>query len=622
MQRKKERKGTKNRAQFRTVLASCLAVFCLAMAVRVPVLMTIAKSPFFNHPIIDAEYHDAWAQCLASDKISDGQKEFLRQPYFKPPLYPYLLSSWYRLFGRTLWHVKVAQAVLGALGCLLIFLITRKIFGIAPAWIAAVLGAVYWPWIFFDAWLLNTELVVFLDLTTAWLLLRYVENRSKWCLAAAGLTTGLSAITWPTGLLVGVSLVLWMGCIALKRLPGQRRIALVAQFLILAAVPVLFVAARNYIVGQDRVLISYNGGINLYTGSRPEADGISAVPTGIEWERFLRETDQAGIVQPSAVSQYWTCKTWEHIKESPSRYTALTLKRAVLFFNKAEPRNNIAQAYFLEQVPWLRALAGFGLVGSLWFLGLGLWLITLSKSKRKATPLVIGGWLCLAFVGARWAGVLPFFVCDRFRIAAVPFMLPFAGYAVTGFWWLLREKRNRVLALAIAILAGAGVFVNVDWFQIEKRDFSREHFFLGKIFLEQGDIERGERQLLAAIDEGENADAWVMLSYLRLQRGDFSGAENAARECLGLAPDTPSALNNLSSALLALDQAEAALPFAEEAVRLDPRRALYHLTRANILIKLKRVQDARHDLEMVRELPITSAEYELYRRLAGLVDVK
>ena len=588
------------------------------MAVRVAVLVTLAQSPFFHHPVIDAEHHDAWARSLAADNVSDAQREFLKLPYFKSPMYPLLLGVWYRLFGRVLWAVKAAQGVLGALGCVYVFLITRKLFGGAAGYVAGVAAAIYWPWIFFDAWLLNTELVIFLDLSAAWLLLGFAERRTLWRPVAAGFIMGFSAVTWPTGVLLGAAAVLWMTVIALRGHPWRKRIQPAVLFVAMAALPVLTVTVRNRIVGKDWVLISSNGGINFYTGTRPEADGLAAVPTGLAWQRLVRETDQAGITKPSEVSRYWFRRGWQNVKSDPARNAYLTVKRACVFFSRAEPRNNIAQAYFLRRSPWLRLLPGFALVGPLWFLGLGTWLVMLKRRERAGPLFAAGGWLCIAFVGIRWFAVLPFFVCDRFRVVAVPFMLPFVGVALAALWRTCRERRGRDLAAALAVLIAAGVFVNVDWFDARQKDLSREEFFLGLILLGQGDREAAERQLLAALDEREDADAWVVLSHLRIQQQAYAGAAEAARKCLTLAPDAAAAHNNLCRALLELDHPVEALGHADEAVRLEPKRVMSRLNRAAILLRLGRTDEARRDLHAAGLGHMTPSEYALYRHLMRL----
>ena len=469
--------------------------------------------------------------------------------------------------------------------------------------------------------MLNTEMVIFLDLWAAWVLLGYMRHPVSWRPAVAGGLIGLSAVSWPTGLLVAGVLVLWALLVALRGRRWGKRLAPLCLFIALAAVPVLIVAVRNRVVGKDWVLISANGGINFYTGSRPQSDGVSAVPTGIEWEQLIRETNRAGITKPSEVSRYWFGKGWENIKAAPARTARLTLKRAALFFNAAEPRNNIAQAHFLGEYPWLRSLPGFGLIGPLWFLGLGVWAAAI-KLKWKRTDgalFAVGGAMCLAFAAARWVSVLPFFVCDRFRVVAVPFMLPFAGLAVVWVWDRLGRKCVRDLAGALAVLALTGVFVNVDWFDAQPGDFAREHFFLGRIALQEGDVAGCERELLVSLDQRESADAWLMLSVLRVQRGDFSSGAEAAAECLALVPDVPSAHGNRAAALLELGQAQAALPHADEAVRLDPKVARYRLMRATIHIRLGHLGKARGDLEAARYLHGNPAERALYQQLMRLV---
>ena len=596
------------------LVGRCVAVFVAALAVRILVLITLAQSPFFAHPVVDAQYHDGWARSLAADQLADTQKDFLRQPYFKPPFYAWVLGAWYRVFGRVLWQVKTMQAVLGALGCVAVYLMTLRLFGSFAAWGAAGLAALYWPWIFFDAWLLNTELVIFLDLSAALLLLTYSDQRRAWLLVPAGLLMGCSAITWPTGLLISAGVAAWLVWLVLSDWPMKRRWLTAAVFLAAAALPVLGVALRNGVVGGDRVLISSNGGVNLYTGARPEADGLSAVPTGLEWERLVRETAQRGIEKPSACSRYWAGRAIGEMAASPWRNFKLTVKRAVAFFNRAEPRNNLSQAWFLEQSPWLRVLPGFALLGPLWFAGLAVWVARLRITERRK-PFVVGAALCLAFVAARWVSVWPFFVCDRFRVVAVPFMLPFAGLAMAGLLHThgRRFGRGHVLIAALA----AAFFVIPDWCGAQRPDFSREHLFLGRLAALEGRLNEAESELRESLSIRSNADAWVVLSHVRMGRGDYAGAVAAAHECLELMPDAASAHSNCAASLLKLNDAAEALAHADEAVRLEPKKAAYRLNRAATLIQLGRMDKAQEDLRFVRTVPVTPAEVALYRHLCA-----
>ena len=98
------------------------------------------------------------------------------------------------------------------------------------------------------------------------------------------------------------------------------------------------------------------------------------MPTGVEWQRLMREAPPDSGMSASQVSQYWFGRGWANVKAAPGRNARLTLKRAAVFFNGAEPRNNLAQNYFLKEYPWLNLLADFRVMGPFWFAGLGWWI--------------------------------------------------------------------------------------------------------------------------------------------------------------------------------------------------------------------------------------------------------
>lgn len=586
-------------------------IFTCGLTVRLAVLLILAPSPFFNNPIIDAEYHDAWARVLATDRPDAVQRQFLEQAYFKPPLYPLLLGGWYAAFGRTLWHVKVAQAVLGAAGCVLVLVITRRLFGFATAVIAAGAAVLYRPWIFFDAWLLNTELAVFLYLAAATALIGLPARPRRWLAAVGGALTGLAAIAWPAALLLIPALGAWVW----RTWPAARtRARAAATFLIAAALPVAAVAARNLVIGDDLVLISANAGINFYTGNRPGADGVSAVPTGLKWERLNREARRAGVTKASAASRYWFRRGWQAVLAAPGRTAGLVAKKAAVFFNAAEPRNNIAQDYFCARHWPLRGLLGFGIVGPVALAGL--WAGLRRADRRGAHDGArAGAVLCLIFAGAALVSVLPFFVADRYRLLAVPLLLPFAGLACVRLWNAGRHRHWKAVSAYAAALAGLAVVVNVDWFNVRPRHFGPEHFHLGRIAQRRGDMASASLEFARSLDLSPTADAWVCQSATLRWRRLHPAAADAARACLLLAPDAPEGHYNLGAALLGMNRPAEALDPLTRAIELAPDNVLFVLDRARALLDLGRKDDARKDLRRASQLPMTAPLVRQYRVL-------
>jgi len=80
-----------------------VALFVLAFAIRCIYVLQLRASPYFDHETMDAGYHDAWAKAIAS-----GQT-FVEGPYFRAPLYAWLLAGLYKLTGtKPAWVRSVA----------------------------------------------------------------------------------------------------------------------------------------------------------------------------------------------------------------------------------------------------------------------------------------------------------------------------------------------------------------------------------------------------------------------------------------------------------------------------------------------------------------------------------
>src|SRR6266850_5243054 len=93
--------------------AAAAAIFALALAVRLVHIWQIRKAPFFTVLMGDARAYDEWAQRIA-------QGDWLgHEVFYQAPLYPYFLGTLYRIAGRDLFMVRVGQAVIGSVSCVL-----------------------------------------------------------------------------------------------------------------------------------------------------------------------------------------------------------------------------------------------------------------------------------------------------------------------------------------------------------------------------------------------------------------------------------------------------------------------------------------------------------------------
>ncbi|HER43440.1 MAG TPA: tetratricopeptide repeat protein, partial [Candidatus Eisenbacteria bacterium] len=121
------------------------------------------------------------------------------------------------------------------------------------------------------------------------------------------------------------------------------------------------------------------------------------------------------------------------------------------FWNNHE-RANVENFAFHRELPGVLGLPllTFGAVAPLSLLGVFL-------TRRRARRL----WLLYGGIITYFAAAVVFYVLSRYRLPAVPFLLPFMGAGLVELHALLREKRRGEFLLMIAALAALLYFVNM-----------------------------------------------------------------------------------------------------------------------------------------------------------------
>ena len=321
-------------------------ILVLGFALRLAYLRENVENPRFCAPAIDAQFHDYWARGLAFGEWEPpsglADPEIRSRPFLRPPGYPYFLAAVYVVAGPGYVTPRIAQFALALISCVLLFLIARRWRDAATGLVAAALYAVSWPLIFFEQELQAVGLFISLLLAVIFVLALWLERPTYWLSLVGGILLGFSALVRPTSLLLLPVLAVWILCTRPCRQSWRASAFASSMLLAGCALAVAPATVRNFIVAGDFVLVSSNGGINLYIGNNSEANGLCArvlpgygefgtcFDYGTIAEAVEREVGRD--LKASEVSSFFARKACHHIRENPRGTIGLLLKKTLLFW--------------------------------------------------------------------------------------------------------------------------------------------------------------------------------------------------------------------------------------------------------------------------------------------------
>lgn len=571
---------------------SSLAAFVL----RLVYLFPLRGQPLFDEPHRDSiEYVDRARGILAGDFWGSGV-------YFhSAPLYPYFLALVMGPSGATgLWWVRVVQALLSGLTAGLLALTGRRLFGQAAGVATAVLAVLYAPFLFYSGELLEITLTLFFLALLAWILAG--EKLAGPQLVAVGVLLGLAALGKPNLLILAPVVLVAIGFLRPLRRPAawpwRRGLLLLAGI----AVTVGPIALRNRIVGDDWVLISSNGGINLFIGNNPTANGGFQVPTAMQYDLQGSSLGVAASalgreVKPSEASRFWAKRAWAFMTQRPGAEFALLWRKFGLLIGSYEIPNHFNIYFFREHfapilrgpLVWYTLALPFGVLG---LIG--------SLRRDRRTRLAAA---CLAAIAAT---VVLFFVTSRYRLPMLVWLLPFAGYGLMLAVRALRERRWRLLGFFLGVLVASRALMELPL--VKGKDFSDDWQTLAVYWGRHGDWDRAALYNQQALRENmRSAAAWQNLGYAYTQRGtdvaDWDRAEECFYKAIEIDPTQAFAYGNLAFVYYTWDRPELFAACLDRALALDPalRETLSEMVKFRGA-KLNRWRErAEYQLAQIRE---------------------
>lgn len=613
-----------------------LLLFFAALLVRLVYIAVLANRPGFAVPIVDEIDYDRLARRIANGFGFDPG------PLFRAPLWPLLLGGAYKLIVPFFPVARLLNAILGALSVAVTYHVGVRLFDRRIAFAGALLCCLYGLLVHVNTTGLATSLVVLLGLLALLASLVARESRAWWWILVSGILWGLAALARPVALLPAGIIALDLFLSGTRTAAGGR-VKSTLVFLLGLAAAIAPVTLRNVSEG-DGVLISSNGGINLYLGNNEAATGFTAYhpELGIGWtpETAHRwaETQLGRSLQPSGVSRYYTRQALRFWALRPLRAALLMLRKTYLALSGAEISNNGDLDFFAGRNPMLRILLllGFGVIGPFGLIGILLaWRI---GPAQRLAALIALSWL---------AAMVLFFVSARYRLPAVPIIALFAVQGAVRIPAVVRDETSRLrrwLPLGGLILLSLLLNLNLaglprggnpayGWF-LEGQVLAREgkaaeavkafrasleenprtplaHQYIGELYMQLGRVREAAEEYRAELGLAPRSAVYRGLGLALRQLGQRDSAEMVFRAGLKLAP-TDRELRSLlaqeigEKGLIASDKGEwaGALEYFTEAGRVDPANPFYPFAAANALWAMGREEEAEMRIaDLLRRAP-------------------
>jgi 4-amino-4-deoxy-L-arabinose transferase-like glycosyltransferase len=385
-------------------------------------------------PINDAAGYDTYALNLLAGKgfvNPEGQLTSWREP-----VYPTFLSCIYYLFGHSFLAVRIIQAVLGALVCVIIFLTCRRLLGSGIAIISALLCCINLSLIEITEHLFTENLFIFLFALGIFLLLLARENDLGFRnLIAAGFVLGLATLTRSVTILFPLFILIFMAAdLIFKPIPRNRLIKIAIVFLLAFSFTIFPWTLRNWRVHKKLVPVVTRTGLGLYSSFVPP-DGKTFGFNANDAVTRKAETLNSEVER----SDYLTQETFKYIKNNPRRVVKLELIKLLFFWAPFDWSIFAGEVYNFS----------YGFVLPFFIFGI---FITFRRFKDLAL-------IYLPVIYILFCALVTFGI-PRFRLPVEPYIIIIAAAGIERFWQMFSKKILPILILTCFYLMNLGMYFN------------------------------------------------------------------------------------------------------------------------------------------------------------------
>ena len=407
-------------------------LFVLALLVRLGAFAS--QLPELEKPLVKDAF--VYREIAASLAAGQGYNYDNQPTAITTPLYPVFLAALFELPGSGIWTVVLIQELLGALTVLLLFRIGTTVGGKRLAWIAGIVGALYWPLGMVATRLITETLFIFLMLAGSLFLVEYFREGCLRNALLAGILLGLACLARGVLMYFAVLAGVW---IFVRGWTQNPRMAVASSALFLGSFALVMApwVVRNKVVLGTFAPGGTNTGMVLYTGNFPEQGRIF----GMNLRPHQLPAESRHILDLPEVRRDQALKNLaiQRIKQEPLHVAKMVVKKALFFWVPVDWEIlGHGEGTFN---PWYFWIVVFGL----------LWLFRGKITLDWLVPFALVAYFSLISLAA--------YGSPRLRLPVEPFII----LAGAGGWLEFERRINstaaRAAALSIIVVMGATAYI-------------------------------------------------------------------------------------------------------------------------------------------------------------------
>ncbi len=499
----------------------------LTLLPRIILTFEISEIPLYQYLFSDSKIYWDWAT-----GILKGDNAYINSVFFMSPVYPYFLAIVRNIADDSVLLIRLVQVIISSVTILFIYLAAKNIAGRNTAVIAAIFFAFSLELIVYANLLLTETIQVFIASLLIFLFSTSDLLRSGTKLFLTGIIIGLLIVIRGSALLL-IPFVIGAIYYFMKKngVVDFRKIGILLAGVILSIMPLTL---HNLIRGNEFVILTSNGGINLWIGNNPNAQGVFIAPNEFEFYEDISGKKYAESVvgknlSHSEADSYWINRSLNFISEYSATTMQLFFTKILLFIGTQEnPQSSVMNPYLLrEQYSKVLKLP----LISFWVVFI-LFLISLKQYRiEDARYVLISG-----FVITMIFATSLFFVTGRFRLVVLPALIVLGAIGAETVYQKLLEKNTKWLKnIGLIVVA----YFLIDAFITPKFHYTPydAHLNLGATYFDRHEYDKALEEYNKSLGFQETYSALMGLGNVYAVKKEFNQAIHYYERALKIRPE-------------------------------------------------------------------------------------